>query len=520
MIIEPFFYKIRNIPVNINQNEFIDKIKNIESDFFKFLSNENKTKWYIGKGLAISNSLAKIKDLVIKKIIEFLNEKSSGIDVIAVGGYGREELSPNSDIDILILHEEKSNIEKFIGKFLYILWDLNYIISHSTRTLKNIIEQSRTDKEFLTSIYQSRLITGDEKLFLKFKNVLEKIARSTKLELLRSNTLNLFQIIQNNSYEILLKEPDLKKSIGGLRSVHLMEWLNFAFFGHQGLTGLKNILPEILYKRLYINYDFILYLRNMLHFITSRKCDILYIDYHLNIANNLAYKGNDYEKMLKLMKMYYDKANDIFLTLLFLINELNKKIINKLKRKKQKKEFFILNNNFYVNDDIKPEIEKALDFLYKLAKGNYNFSYSLAFYLKKCSILINDQTLYSKDVFKKIISILSLDNSYVALNAMKLSGIIYALLKPFAKVKNAIIYNPFHDFTIDEHSIQTVKALEHLYKNDFNEYDKNKFYILKKIASDYHDKIWIIKIALIFHDLGKAYSGDHSKTVWTLQMSY
>ncbi len=97
-----------------------------------------------------------------------------GIAVVAVGGYGRGELSPYSDIDLLILHTDKAPIESFAKEFLYILWDMNYHLGSSTRTISNVIDQAYQDEHFLTAVFEARYIAGDEEIYFEAETCFKK----------------------------------------------------------------------------------------------------------------------------------------------------------------------------------------------------------------------------------------------------------------------------------------------------------------------------------------------------------
>ncbi len=516
-----FIAEINNLKYTLPRNEIIQSVLSIEKKAYDYLKIENFKKWRSGKGLLISGQLSSLKDAIIKKVIEAIGGVPKEITVIAVGGYGRSELSPYSDVDILLLYSDGIKIEEFAKIFLYYLWDMNYHLGSSTRTLSNVMEQGMTDETFLTSIFEARFLAGDYELFQKLNPTIAKILKRTRKDYLKSKVEEIRRIFLNPesqpSNEVLLKEPNLKNNSGGLRSVHLMEWLNFALYNQRGLEGLKESLPKIYFRKLSIAYDFILYIRNMLHFINQRKEDNLYLDYHSDVANYLELEGDEYSKIRRLMKHYYEKASDIQLILLYMMEEINIKFFKEKKKeilfydKNKLTDYFIINNQFYINKEIKPSIEKALEFISLYTQNKNFYSFSLIQYLKESSFLITDKERSSREIFNQFKNILNLGNSYEALTVLKLSGFIYRYIPLFGKIKHMILHNPFHKYTVDQHSIEAVRALESLYTKEIKESERLKYVILQETAINYRDNIWVVKFCLILHDIGKTYNGDHAK---------
>ena len=133
--------RIKTLPAGgTDRKIFIEKVKKIESCILAFLKEETLSGWTMGKGIGTANDLSHLRDNILDKIIEFSGGVPDGISILAIGGYGRNELSPYSDIDLLILHTEKAQagVERFMHEFATNLWDCGYHIGHSVRTLSNL----------------------------------------------------------------------------------------------------------------------------------------------------------------------------------------------------------------------------------------------------------------------------------------------------------------------------------------------------------------------------------------------
>lgn len=520
MNISVFLDNLKNIPLNTSRDEFIVSLKNNHSNVFDYLKGETLKSWYPDEGKEVTGLLAEYHDAELVRIIDHRGGCPEGIAVIAVGGYGRGELSPFSDIDILLLHREKAGIEIFARDFLYTLWDMNYHLGSSTRTIRNVLEQAVKDETFLTSVFESRFLCGDRKLFEEMEAAVKRLVTRIRKTYLQNKFEEIYGILEGSGNELLLKEPDLKKSPGGLRSVHLMEWLNFAFNGKKSFEGLKELLPARMFKRLAIAHDFILHIRNVLHFIHNRKEDVLYLDWQLAVANNLGMKGDDQSRMARLMRHYYEKAEQIYLILLFVLDEMNSRMNRKINVSDKKGVPFVLNGRLHVPESMDVGVGRALNLVLEYANGGYRMTYGLVRYLERASFEINDKDRYSGDNFFILRNILETGRAYEALSLMKISGFLYRYFPVFSLIRHKVLYNPFHRFTVDQHSVETIGALEDLVRKELDPVKDKKFIHFQDVAKKYSGNDWVLKLALLLHDIGKALPGDHSKNGVEMATAY
>ncbi len=147
------------------------------------------------------------------------------------------------------------------------------------------------------------------------------VARSRR-RFLRERAAELRAVMRNRAGEVLVKEPNLKTNPGGLRSVHLLMWLAYAFAGESGRAGLARLFEPPELRRLIGAYDFVLFNRNRLHFHTGRREDVLHIGYQPLAADAFGIRGDDQEKATRLMRRYYEKATDILVLLLQAVDRL------------------------------------------------------------------------------------------------------------------------------------------------------------------------------------------------------
>jgi [protein-PII] uridylyltransferase len=490
--------------------EFIKALKENDAKALDILKSAVYRKWQSGSGAHVSSELTRLRDKVLLRVMDFVGAIPDGIDIVAVGGYGRGEMSPFSDIDILILHNEGNLPEEYINQFLYILWDIGYKLGNSVRTIRNVVSHSREDITLLTSLFESRLLAGDGKLLAEMYRAITNILNGFREEYFRTKIEDIYSIYGKVGNSVLLKEPNLKENAGGLRSVHYAAWINFAVNSAPGMEGLRKRLDSADFEQLSQSYDFILHIRNMLHFINNRKEDTLIIDYHTAVANNLGYAGGELDKVTVFMRDYYDRSMKLFLLSWNVIDTLYAEFYKK-KIKPIDAKYYLIQRELFIGNGVDPSPEEAFEAVFLCASKKYRPSYNLISFIRNAGNLISPEHRQSKLLFYRFVDILGLDNSSDALNLMKTSDFLYKYIPQFEKIRHYIIYNPFHKYTVDEHSIEGIRMLEELSERKFNDFDKGKVRELVPLAVKKRESMWILKIALLLHDIGKAYPGDHCK---------
>lgn len=509
-IIEGFRNSLAALDDSMEKTVFLSQVKVLEKEVMQEIRQLNFSPWKKGSGLRISHYLSAVKDEVILRLIRYIGGIPQGISIVAVGGYGRDEMSPGSDIDILLIHRDNLDPKNFANSLFYLLWDLDYKLGNSVRTVKNIIEHSMDDITLLTALFEARLLAGSPELLEEMYRQLNKVLHSRRETYIREKLAEFHELSKKTAYAVLHKEPNLKENPGGLRHVHLARWAMFAFRGKGGMTALQEVLPAVLYKKLAVAYDFILYIRNMLHFLAGRKEDTLFIDNHQAVAACLGYGGDDYSKVMRLMHRVYTKSMDIFLISSHAVDILYYQQ-KKGFRKKLSPHTYVQDRILFVHAEKPVSILEGFSLIEECVGNDYLYSYSLIDYLRRCSLRIDAPDRKDKSVFNRFLDILSLPNSYSALTLMKLSGFLYRYIRYFSRIRYYIIYNPFHKFTVDEHSLEAVWGLERLLTRDYPSFEKEKFKDLISLAERHSSALWIIKLALLLHDIGKAWPGEHTR---------
>src|SRR5206468_5817708 len=280
-----------------------------------------------GGGREICGRRAELVDVLLQYVFEAAAASARGngaakvpLTLIALGGYGRGELNPFSDIDVMVLHkvtkEISPHLEEMVKQVLYLLWDSGFKVGHSTRSIKEAIGEANRDMRTKTAMLESRFLAGDEELAHEFRRQFRsKCVRGYEREYVEMRMRD--QAARHNKFgdSVYLLEPNLKNGCGGLRDYQNLLWMTYfkeGLLSTNQLVG-KDWLSESDQRRIETAYDFLLRLRTDLHYATTRATDILHINLQEQIAKRLNYSlRNGQLRSETLMRDYYDHTRNIF----------------------------------------------------------------------------------------------------------------------------------------------------------------------------------------------------------------
>ena len=467
-----------------------------------------------------------IKELFNIAIKDNLNENLSDLAIVAIGGYGRGELAPHSDIDVLFLlpekqkRLEKDRSEKEIETILYFLWDLGFTIGHSTRTISESIKNSKTDLNFLTSLLDNRFLVGNIELYSLLNKFFLK-------HLMKSDTSNFVKKKLDESEERHKKfgssryvvEPNVKEGKGGLRDLQTLIWISKYAYQSDSISDLLKI-GALLKSELFAfaeAYRFILSVRCHLHFKSNREDDNLATDDQIEIAEKMKFRKRASQSSVeRFMKRYFLATKNVGnLTRIFCsaIEEDFKKPLrfNFFRKSKielqdpfllENKRLSVIKKEFFVTNP-----ENIIKLFYISHFSNLDIHPKTLRYLTDCVKLIKKSIINSKEMNNCFLKILSSPNDpSKTLRLMNESNILGRFIPDFQKVVGLIQYDMYHYYTVDEHTLFTIHNI-HLTKSG----------LLKNISPFASEAILKIKsfrsltVAMFLHDIAKGREGDHSK---------
>ncbi len=283
-----------------------------------------------GGGREICARRAELVDILWQYVFGAAATSARGIGVakiplalVALGGYGRGELNPFSDIDVMLLHHQEKkgispHLEEMVQQVLYLLWDSGFKVGHSTRSIKEAVAQANQDMRTKTAMLESRFLAGDADLAGEFRRQFRsKCVNGYEREYVELRMQD--QVARHKKFgdSVYLQEPNLKSGCGGLRDYQNLLWMTYFKEGSLSTNKLvgKDWLSESDQRRIEKAYDFLLRLRTALHYATGRATDILHISLQEQIAKRLDYSsGNpeDFRGSEELMRDYYEHTRNIF----------------------------------------------------------------------------------------------------------------------------------------------------------------------------------------------------------------
>ena len=455
-------------------------------------------------------------NLVDKLIIEIVKDIQitfpvSDFCLIAVGGYGRHDLSPKSDVDLLFIYKKSNkNIRDFITQLNNTLWDIGLEVGISFLTIKQALIDSKKDIKTITKFVETRFIIGDEIQYGEFvRSIKILIGKQNPLKL---SELKLIELVERHDYRIGIKsnlEPNIKEGIGGLRDIHTILWVSIFMFNIYKLEDLTsiNIYTKEEIKELKNAWKFLLTIRAFIHLFNESKGDVLSIENQLRISKKLSYKDKKKEKGVEIfMKDLFVNVAKINSLLRAFYSKLPEDLIIKTiykrkptKTKSLEKEFIIekgflnLKNNTPKNLQLKwaNVFEKSLEHNLLIHPRFLKTVEEKRKVLKKTTDKQHIQSFLNIVVSKK--------NPIQALHDFNDTQLFSEIFPEFGRVWGQVQFDIYHHYTTDEHLLLTLHNLNELRQKSFY----NEIYSRLSSREALH-------IALLFHDIGKKGPKNHS----------
>lgn len=439
--------------------------------------------------------------------------------LVAVGGYGRAELNIRSDIDLMLIckDELKESAEKITEKILYELWDSSLDIAFSLRTIRESIELGRTDLSTATSFLDLRHLFGSKKLFNEFvKTVDRKLFTKRSLKkFVKDKNAESYNRSKKYGSSVFILEPNIKEGAGGLRDIHTARWLvNSRLASDASHDAVKHkLLSKEENTRLEQAFDFLLWVRNEVHFDSTRKTDQLTFDNQRRIAEKLGYKDTEHSLGVELfMQAYYMEAD--------IVESYSGYIVSRLLKGKKHFAFlfsaakFNIDENFYIFDD-EIYISKNLDFEKKpeaLMTAFLHFQNHQAVFhqssvdkILKSTHIIDDEFRNNKDIGKIFIKILNGKRIFRTFNIMHKLRVLDNYIPEFAAIKCKSQFDRYHVYTVDIHTLFALREYDRLRRGKYIE----DYEVLSDISESVVNRPALV-LGIMFHDIGKALGKGHA----------
>jgi len=485
-------------------------------------------------GLAAARALSNLQDATIQVIYDFATKHfyyaqnptaAERIAVVATGGYGRGELAPGSDIDLLFVRPFKQTPwgESVIEFILYMLWDLGLKVGHATRSLGECVRLSKQDITIRTAILEARYLWGDENLYEELrKKFWTEVATGNGQDFVEAKLAERNERHARQGESRYLVEPNIKEGKGGLRDLQTLYWIGKYLYHVDDAAALveHNVFTKDEYKTFQKAEAFLWDVRVRLHYLVGRAEERLSFDVQPELAKAMKFTDDNPRRAVEaFMKTYFLVAKDVGdLTRIFCaaLEDQNKKrrpslasmLPGFLKPRTGGEDFYVENGRLNARSNIFRGDPINMIRIFHIADAKFVDVHPDALRTITRSLdAITDDVRRDSEANRLFLEILSSrNNPERALRLMNEAGVFGRFVPEFGRVVGLMQFNMYHHYTVDEHLIRAVgnvAAIEHGVLRDEHPLSTE---IIKRVKS--REALYV---AILLHDIAKGLPGDHSE---------
>ncbi len=459
-----------------------------------------------------------VDDILVALWRDCTGDLASTLALVAVGGYGRGELHPHSDVDIMVLLPDGFDAGECepIHRFVTALWDMGLEIGHSVRSVENCHDEAAADLTVATTLMESRLLDGPPALFEAMEAAVGPnevwpsdrfFAEKRKEQLARHHRYD------DTAYKL---EPNVKGSPGGLRDIQMIGWVAKRHFGCTTLAELveHDFLTPGQLRRLQDGQAFLWRVRFALHVMTGRREDRILFDHQIKLAKMLGYEDASYTLAVEqLMQRYYRTVMDLSRLNEMLLQQFEEAILMDPNAEAEPiNARFEVKNGFLktVHDRVFADDPSALLELFLVLQQNPDVrgvsAYTIGL-IKRHLYLIDEEFRQNPRNHRLFLSILRAPEGVThELRRMNLYGVLGLYVPSFGRIVGRMQYDLFHAYTVDEHTLFVVSNLRRFALARFDHEHPHCSRIMQQF-----EKPEIVYLAGLFHDIAKGRGGDHSE---------
>ena len=533
---DPLFRRIRQhaelrLSFNASQSDK-DRLEQIKE--FMRLEKEMLLRYHQkgDSGLRLTRARSVIMDVLIQSLFAYAMEVAfESIDrvkpmcILATGGYGRGELSPHSDIDLMFLYHRKSLgkslellKETMTREILYPLWDTGMKVGHASREFKEAISEAQKDIRNKNSMMDARFVCGDRKVAKKFISGFLKFCRSNQPgKYLKELLGHQKERRKEKGGTVFLQAPDVKNGVGGLRDYQGILWMTKAKFERDGMSELiaRKYLSEEEAKSFEEAYSFLLRVRNELHFRSKRPVDVLHLEKQPEVAQGLGYPEEDiFRRVESFMGDYYSKAR----TINQLSSILEQRLVNDRAGSTSSLSFSSVlrsyrsslvekMDGFELREDqlsasdpsvFDEDPERMIRLFRHAQRHAYSLSPDLRSLVRNRISLIDSTLINSSSANVTFRSIMQeIGNVGPTLSEMHELGVLGRFVPEFGRLTCKVQHDLYHRFTADIHVLYCINVLDKVFQGK-DDASIRYLEVLRK-----NEVPGLLYLILFMHDLGK-----------------
>src|SRR5947209_13284294 len=451
-----------------------------------------------------------------------VGQPKTSVALIALGGYGRGELNPFSDVDVMLLHGNGAGkisayVEEMAEQILYLLWDIGFKVGHSTRSMKEALAQANRDMLTKTAMLESRFLAGDRVLAREFRNQFRtKCVIGSEREYVELRMRDQEARHRKFGDSVYMQEPNLKNGCGGLRDYQNLLWMSYFKEGALTTTHLvgEDWLSESDQRRIEMAYDFLLRLRTDLHYLSKRAADILHLNLQEEIARRLRYREKNGQRATEaLMRDYYKHTRNIFRVTERITEQFatgyatsgTRALFSFLPLRRGTEirvgSFFVRHGQLHTDrrDLFKTDPLEMMTAFQRAQEHNVDLSPELEDLLSRALGQITRTYRYAKAPREILKAILSQKGEVGrALLLMHRTDFLGRYVPEFGQLTCLVQHEFFHRYTADEHTLLCIDKLDALMRTN-----DPKLIPYRRLFENLEEP-FVLYLALLLHDTGRA----------------
>ncbi len=440
--------------------------------------------------------------------------------LIAIGGYGRGELNPRSDIDIMFYcgSGDVAPLKRVTERVLYMLWDLGLDVGYSVRSAKDCLDMAQQDITARTALLDSRFLIGDRNLYRDYENSVLKDALNRSTQAFIRHKLEEIEVRRKKyGSTVYLLEPNIKEGEGGLRDLHSALWILRVKFKAKSLRDLvkKGVVSEQEAAAFTSALDHLWRVRNELHFISPRKNEQINFEQQEKIAHFLGYVDTRKAPAVELfMQDYYFQATQIehlsstLISRATVVDERQPRFLGSFGKRPLDDAFYTLKGELRLGrpDLFEKDPARMMQAFLHAHQQRVSLSLQVKGLVRDSLHLINDPVRRSRPMAEGFLEILrTMRPDSMVLRDMHHLQFLNAFLPEFRRIYCKVQHDAYHIYTIDMHSIFAVEEIARLWDGAYLERKP----LLTRLANDI-EKRELLQLAVLLHDVGKGEGKDHA----------
>jgi [protein-PII] uridylyltransferase len=480
-------------------------------------------------GREIAQGRSYLADVVVSRACQMaaadlgpdLKEDLSGCAIVALGGYGRRELAPHSDVDLLFLHPDRLSkaVAAFVEKALVLLWDIGLAVGHSFRSVADCVTMARRDLHSRNAMSEARLVAGNGGLFQRFSADLQSAVygnRRSSDAYIASMRAEMEERLARFGGAVCIQEPNVKESAGGLRDLHTVAWVGNARYGCRDVDQLlaAGFVSPAEHATARRAYDFISRVRNEAHFATSRRTDLLSLDLQPALASGLGYvakRGIIASELF--MRDYYRRAQEL--------RRFCEAFLLRVAGPSSSRSRFSLRpkavgprGRYEVRDGRLLPRTKGHDFhgnplrvleVFEVAQEQgVRVGDELKLAVHQNLRLVDRRFRKSREESSAFLELLRRPGRVGStLRDMHETGFLGRYLPEFERIALIVQHDFYHKYTVDEHTLKALEGLDHVATEGLED-----IVPFAKVLEEVKDPARL-SLGILLHDIGKGHGGGH-----------